>query len=145
MNAMGCACWGGVLFPKRTCDKGAPKQRTLHVSQNSLRTLDQEGIPQSLYGQVRANRPVSTRPRRPCPLSFALQSPISKNQWSLCILTLKKVGMARRCRPTLAPDLPSRSRAARRLEAPLYPTDGASRLMCGTPAARRPYLFNDLV
>ena len=68
MSAMGCACWGGVLFPKRTCDKEASKQRTLQVSQHSLRTLDQEGIPQSLYGQVRANRPVSTRPRRPCPL-----------------------------------------------------------------------------
>ncbi len=48
-------------------------------------------------------------------------------------------------RHKFAPDLPSRSRAARRLEAPLYPRDGALRLMFGTPAARRPYLFNDLV
>ena len=53
--------------------------------------------------------------------------------------------MARRRRPSLAPDLPSRSRAARRLEAPLYSRDGASRLLFGTPAARRPYLLNDLV
>ena len=30
---------------------------------------------------ARASRPVFTRPRRPCPLSFALQSPISKGQW----------------------------------------------------------------
>ena len=28
-----------------------------------------------------ASRPVSTRPRRPCPLYFALQSLISKRQW----------------------------------------------------------------
>jgi hypothetical protein len=56
----------------------------------------------------------------------------------------QKVGMARRRRPSLTPDLPSRSRAARRLEAALYPRDGASRLMFGTPAARRHYLFNDL-
>jgi len=42
------------------------------------------------------------------------------------------VGMARRRRPSLA------------LKAPLYPRDGASRLMFGTPAARRPYPFNDL-
>ena len=48
-------------------------------------------------------------------------------------------------RHKFAPDLPSRSRAARRLEEPLYPRVGASRLMFGTPAARRPYLFNDLV
>ena len=43
------------------------------------------------------------------------------------------VGMARRRRPSLAPKAPS------------YLRDGASRLMFGTPAARRPYLFNDLV
>ena len=39
--------------------------------------------------------------------------------------------MARRRRPSLAQ------------KAPLYPRDGASRLMFGTPAARHPYLFND--
>ena len=48
-------------------------------------------------------------------------------------------------RHKFAPDLPSRSRAARRLEEPLYPRVGAGRLMFGTPTARRPYLFNDLV
>ena len=42
-------------------------------------------------GRVRASGPVSTRPRRPCPLTFALQSLISKRQWynplfSLCPL-----------------------------------------------------------
>ena len=31
-------------------------------------------------GRVRESRPVSTRPRRPCP-PFPLQSPISKGQW----------------------------------------------------------------
>jgi hypothetical protein len=44
----------------------------------------------------------------------------------------QKVGMARRRRPSLMP------------KAALYPRDGASRLMFGTPAARRHYLFNDL-
>ena len=39
--------------------------------------------------------------------------------------------MARRRRPSLAQ------------KAPLYPGDGASRLMFGTQAARRRYLFND--
>ena len=33
-----------------------------------------------LMGRVRESRPVSTRPRRPCP-PFPLQSPISKGQW----------------------------------------------------------------
>ena len=32
-------------------------------------------------GRARESRPVSTRPRRPCPPSFPLQSPISKGQW----------------------------------------------------------------
>jgi len=41
--------------------------------------------------------------------------------------------MARYRRPSLAP------------KGPLYPRDGAARMMFGTPAARRPYLFNDLV
>jgi hypothetical protein len=50
------------------------------------------------------------------------------------------VGLARRRRPSFAPALPSRSRAARRLEAPVYPRGVASRLMFGTPAARRPLL-----
>ncbi len=33
-----------------------------------------------LMGRMRESRPVSTRPRRPCP-PFPLQSPISKGQW----------------------------------------------------------------
>ena len=44
----------------------------------------------------------------------------------------QKVGMARRRRPSLTP------------KAALYPRGGASRLMFGTQAARRRYLFNDL-
>ena len=44
----------------------------------------------------------------------------------------QKVGMERRRRPSLTP------------KAALYPRDGASRLMFGTPAARRHYFFNDL-
>jgi len=55
--------------------------------------------------------------------------------------------MARRRRQSLASGLlKSRSPAARRMEAPLYNRrKGAARLMFGTPAARRPYLFNDLL
>ena len=41
--------------------------------------------------------------------------------------------MARRRRPSLAQ------------KAPLYPREGASRLMFGTPAARHPSLFNDFL
>jgi hypothetical protein len=79
-------------------------------------------------GRVRASRPVSTRPRRPCPFFCAAKS----NFKVPMVLILFSVS-------------PVFSRASAGVGAPLYPRVDAGRLMFGTPAARRPYLLNDLV
>ena len=79
-------------------------------------------------GRVRASRPVSTRPRRPCPFFCAAKS----NFKVPMVLILFSVS-------------PVFSRASAEVGGALYPRVGAGRLMFGTPAARRPYLFNDLV